>query len=144
MLRARCVSSAGRAFAGDVLAGIYTTEEAHEIKRAKDGDRRPEPARARAEVVQPHPIAELVDDIADAVEAGEMTAEDARGRIWAKREAIDALSDADKGAVWKAIQKAAHAAGCPEQASAWAIQPPPDKGEDSDDIEDAEFTEEVA
>ena len=35
MLRARCVSNAARAFAGDVLAGIYTEDEIQEIKGNK-------------------------------------------------------------------------------------------------------------
>lgn len=35
MLRARCVSSAARAFAGDVLAGCYSVDEVNEISRGR-------------------------------------------------------------------------------------------------------------
>jgi hypothetical protein len=42
MLQARCVATAGRAFAGEVMFGCYETDEGHELR----GDRQPAPAAA--------------------------------------------------------------------------------------------------
>lgn len=51
MLMARCVSSAGRAFAGDVLTGIYSEEEVEEIAASS----RPVPANDPAPAIEAEP-----------------------------------------------------------------------------------------
>ena len=142
MLRARCVSSAGRAFAGDVLAGVYTTDEAREIAAAK-GVPGPAAEAVEAEVVESHPVLERLESLADRITAEELSADDARSEVWAAKSAVDEMSGGQKSIAWRAIKAAAAAAGCAGKATEWATEPPPD-GEGEEEITDAEFTEEVA
>ncbi|MGB0680925.1 MAG: hypothetical protein ACPGUV_14850, partial [Polyangiales bacterium] len=50
MLRARCISNAARAFAGDVLAGVYSLDEIDEIRRAHSAISAPSVATASVSV----------------------------------------------------------------------------------------------
>jgi len=100
MLRARAVSSAGRAFAGDVMSGVYSTDEVRELEGRGPAEVR---ALPETEPQRPdHPLVQGIEDLVEPVAAGEMRAEDARQRVWA---AIDAADSRD---VRRGIAKAAY------------------------------------
>jgi len=101
MLRARCVSMAARAFAGDVLAGVYETEELREIATDR-GVSVPREIRDAEVVSEPdlHPL------VAEARELG--MEEDAMPRLeaWceANGDAIRSMAAPDKKTLWGVLR----------------------------------------
>ena len=133
MLRARCVSSAGRAFAGDVLAGVYSTDEVREIEGRGPAEVHALPVTKES---APPSAASEVAALREPVAAGEMSTDDARARIWAAIEA--APHDDARRAIAKAAMDVVLASGVPrEEAIAvrnrWVKEPAPDGEELTDE-----------
>lgn len=149
MLRARCVSSAGRAFAGDVLAGVYSTEEAREIARAKGAPMPDGPAEIEAEPVAAHPLVERIDALGAEYAADMLRADAARAYVWAAVQTAQrqGVSREVKGAMMVAtrdlvavIDPDLDANGVKGLAARWLTEPPRDRTEP----EDAEIVGEEA
>lgn len=117
MLRARCVSSAARAFAGDVLAGVYVEGEIEAKPVAEVAPIRAEVIRNEPDAVQPPPRREvetsegelvlMPNTFAECTTAAELQAFAAD-----KRDALSMLVNGQRKAAQGKAREAAERCGC--------------------------------
>lgn len=111
MLTARCVSSAARAFAAEVLAGCYVEGELPE--RAPSQPRRVEVTSASVKVEADRAPREM--RLADV-----QTPEELHAWIASQRDALESLTGARRDRAVASIKDAAHRVGEDESAALWS------------------------